>query len=155
MLANGKRPWFGVLGNTPGEVLYKILVKYPGDVRNPIQKKPIHVLKPVCLAQRLAWVQTHKWFNIDIRIAAVYVRVGMVVDIVFDLPKICVATEEIQEVGGYCIQPPKAGETLVAPLVHDVKTQHRQMQSQKDCENNRYKRTGLCEHQHQVDGHRG
>src|SRR5260221_1997017 len=92
-------PGLRVDGNLSANVFYKIVIKDPGDIRNTVQEDPIHMLKPVKPIPRLTFVESHKGFHINIRIHPFDIGIGMVVDIVFYLPKVRVASQYIERIG--------------------------------------------------------
>lgn len=82
-------------GHFAGKIFDKIFIKNPGHVRNAIEKKPIHMLVPVHFAKRLMGMQPHKRFYINVGVCSVDIGEGVMVDVVFDFPIMCIASQRV------------------------------------------------------------
>lgn len=89
------------------------------------------MLKPVYPALWLLRMDTHEWLDINIRVKAFHICIGMVADIVFYFPVIGIAAHHIQEIGAGLVKPCMFGKTLVATFVHHIEAYTSQVETQK------------------------
>src|SRR5690554_85833 len=81
-----------------------ILIKNPGQIRHSIQQRKIKALKTVIAPKRLIVMYPHK-LDLDIVILTIDIRVGMMSDIMLQLPKVDISAQEIERIRKDRIDP--------------------------------------------------
>lgn len=77
--------------------LFIILIKDPSKIRNRIEQNKIEMLKPMVLPYGLVVMDAHE-FDLDIMVLAIYIGIGMMCNVVLQLPKVNIASQKVQGV---------------------------------------------------------
>jgi len=77
--------------------LFIILKKDPSKIRNRIKQNKIEMLKPMVLPYGLVVMDAHE-FDLDIMVLAIYIGIGMMCNVVLQLPKVNIASQKVQGV---------------------------------------------------------
>jgi hypothetical protein len=94
----------------------------PHEVETTIEKHPVNMLKFVKTPLFLAVVKAEKHPCVEVIVHSFHIGVGMVIHHVLLFPEIGIATQKVQGIGHDGVNLGVAGITVVATVMHDVKT---------------------------------
>jgi len=109
--------------------LFIILIKDPSKIRNRIEQNKIEMLKPMVLPYGLVVMDAHE-FDLDIMVLAIYIGIGVMGNVVLQLPKVNIASQKVQGVRQYGINMLVFRKGIMSCIMHDVKSDCGQIYTQ-------------------------
>lgn len=77
-------------------------------------------------------MQAHKGLNVDIRIKALNVCVGMVINVVLNLPVVSGSSQHVKKMGGNFINQVVPGKALVPAIMHNIEPDQCEIKTKQD-----------------------
>jgi len=124
----------GGVVDSPGKIFTEVEHKHPGKGTNRVQKEHVNMLKTMQGPPGLCAAHPEQRTVGQIIVHTVDIGVGVVNNIVFDLPEKGIAAKRIHGEAHQLINPLAAGETFVAGIVHHVESRANEPKAKEESE---------------------